>query len=226
MKFLAVIALLALCWLVGLVAFASRVASSTPAFEPPTADAIVALTGASSIRIEAAVQLLEEGKGRRLLISGVNPQARRSEVKYVARGVGRIWDCCVDLGFRAETTRGNAVETARWVEYHRYRSLIVVTADYHIPRAVLELHSTMPGVELYPYPVVTDTVNARRWWARWGDTRRITVEYCKYLAILTRELGRTVYHRFQPAPARPDAPHSPHSSPTRPSAASPSGEAS
>ena len=207
MKTLAVIVLLVLFWVFGLAAFASRVASSTPAFEPPNADAIVALTGASSIRIEAAVQLLEEGKGRRLLISGVNPQARRSEVKYVARGVGRIWDCCVDLGFRAETTRGNAVETARWVAYHHYRSLIVVTADYHIPRAILELQSTMPGVELYPYPVVTDTVNARRWWTKWGDTRRITVEYCKYLAILTRELARSTWRHIRPttAPA-PSAP--------------------
>jgi uncharacterized SAM-binding protein YcdF (DUF218 family) len=205
MKFLAVIILLVLFWLFGLAAFASRVASSTPAFEPPNADAIVALTGASSIRIEAAVQLLEEGKGRRLLISGVNPQARRSEVKYVARGVGRIWDCCVDLGFRAETTRGNAVETARWVAYHHYHSLIVVTADYHIPRAILELQSTMPGVELYPYPVVTDTVNARHWWSRWGDTRRITVEYCKYLAILTRELGRSALHQLRPARMPPSS---------------------
>jgi len=117
----------------------------------------------------------------------------------VARGVGRIWDCCVDLGFRAETTRGNAVETARWVAFHHYHSLIVVTADYHIPRAILELQSTMPGVELYPYPVVTDTVNARHWWSHWGDTRRITVEYCKYLAILTRELARSAWNHVRPA---------------------------
>jgi len=58
MKFLAVMMLLVLFWVFGLVAFASRVASSTPAFEPPNADALVALTGSSSIRIEAAVQLL------------------------------------------------------------------------------------------------------------------------------------------------------------------------
>ena len=111
MRALAALALVFALWIAGLLAFAARVAGSTPAAEPPTADAIVALTGASSVRIEAATQLLEEGKARRLLISGVNPQARRSEVKYVARGVGRIWDCCVDLGFRAENTRGNAVET-------------------------------------------------------------------------------------------------------------------
>ena len=197
MRALAVVASLILLWIVGLYTFAARVSASTPALDPPTADAIVALTGASSVRIETAVQLLEEGKGRRLLISGVNPQARRSEVKYVARGVGRIWDCCVDLGFRAENTRGNAVETARWVAFHHYKSLIVVTADYHSPRSILELKSTMPGVTLYAYPVVTDTVNTRRWWAKGEDTRRMVVEYSKYLAILGRETARTVEHRIK-----------------------------
>ena len=196
MRALAAIAIVFALWVAGLLAFAARVAGSTPAAEPPTADAIVALTGASSVRIEAATQLLEEGKARRLLISGVNPQARRSEVKYVARGVGRIWDCCVDLGFRAENTRGNAVETARWVEFHNYKSLIVVTADYHIPRAILELKSTMPGVELHPYPVVTDTVNARRWWAKPEDSRRMIVEYSKYLTILSREITRSLVKSF------------------------------
>ena len=163
MKTLAALALIALIWVVGLLAFASRIAASTPAPEPPKADAIVVLTGASTIRIEAAVQLLQQSKGKRLLISGVNPQARRSEVKDVARGVGHIWDCCVDLGFRATSTRGNAAETARWVQHYGYRDLIVVTADYHMPRSMLELKSTMPHTTLYPYPVVTDDVNARRW---------------------------------------------------------------
>jgi len=207
MRVLAAIALVCALWVAGLLAFAARVAGSTPAPEPPIADAIVALTGASSVRIEAAVQLLEAGKARRLLISGVNPQAKRSEVKYVARGVGRIWDCCVDLGFRAETTRGNAVETARWVEFHNYKSVIVVTADYHIPRAILELKSTMPGVELHPYPVVTDTVNARRWWAKPEDSRRMIVEYSKYLTILARETARAIVkslHHDAQSPPRPE----------------------
>ena len=99
-------------------------------------------------------------------------------------------------GFRAENTRGNAVETARWVEFHNYKSLIVVTADYHIPRAILELKSTMPGVELHPYPVVTDTVNARRWWAKPEDSRRMIVEYSKYLTILSREITRSLVKSF------------------------------
>jgi uncharacterized SAM-binding protein YcdF (DUF218 family) len=193
MRGLAVILLVALIWGAGLIAFADRVSASTPAPEPPAADGIVALTGSSNVRLEAATQLLDQGKARRLLISGVYKGATRADVKDVARGIGKEWDCCVDLGFHAENTRGNARETAGWVRYHDYRSLIVVTADYHMPRALLELRAAMPGVQLYPNPVVTD-LNARQWWKTSSDARRLTVEYCKYLVILGREgvlgLGR------------------------------------
>jgi uncharacterized SAM-binding protein YcdF (DUF218 family) len=171
---LAFILVLLLIWGAGLFAFASRIVASTPAPEPAHADGIVALTGSSSVRIEAAVQLLEDGKAARLLVS-------------VAHDFGRAFNCCVDLGFRAANTQGNAQETANWAAYHGYRSLIVVTADYHMPRAILELQAAMPRVALHPYPVVTSTVDARRWWRNQGDARRLVVEYCKYLVILGRE---------------------------------------
>ena len=189
---LAALGLIALLWIAGLFSFAARIVASTPAAEPARADGIVALTGASSERLEAAVRLLQEGKGKRLLISGVNPQARRSEVKDVARGVGHRWDCCVDLGMRATSTRGNATETAAWAARHGYHSLIVVTADYHIPRAMLELRSRMPDMTLRPFPVVTDTLDARRWWRHEESARRMVVEYSKFLAILGREMVRSI----------------------------------
>lgn len=187
MKSLAIILLLLLLWTVGLVAFGDRVARSTPAPDPPQADGVVALTGASALRIEAAIRLLELGKAKRLLISGVNREVRPAELRSVSKGAGRAYDCCVDLGFAARDTQGNARETATWARNHGFKSLIVVTSDYHIPRSVLELHAAMPGIELHPYPVVTDTLNARGWWRRGGDAKRLVYEYCKYLVILMRE---------------------------------------
>jgi uncharacterized SAM-binding protein YcdF (DUF218 family) len=189
MKSLALLLLLLLLWGVGLVAFGQRVAKSTPAPDPPQADGVVALTGASSLRIEAAIRLLELGKGKRLLISGVNREVRPAELRDVARGAGRAYDCCVDLGFAARDTQGNARETATWAKNHGFGSLIVVTSDYHIPRSILELHAAMPGVTLHPYPVVTD-LNAEGWWRRGGDARRLIFEYSKYLVILMREAVR------------------------------------
>ena len=187
MKSLATVAVLLMIWAVGLWAFASRVDRYAPASEPPAADAVVALTGASDVRIDAAMRLLEARKGERMLISGVSREATREDVREVAKGYGALYDCCVDLGFQAESTLGNAQETAEWARSHRFESLVVVTSDYHMPRALVELRAALPGVTLHPFPVETD-IDAQRWWADGGSARRLVLEYSKYLVVLFREL--------------------------------------
>jgi uncharacterized SAM-binding protein YcdF (DUF218 family) len=191
-KSIALVLLLLMLWGVGLLAFAARVAQSTPAAPPGKAEGIVVLTGGSSQRIEAAMRLLRQGAAERLLISGVNRDATRADIRRVARAVAApVYDCCVDLGFEAEDTIGNARETAAWARARDYDRLIVVTADYHMPRALLELHSAMPKAVLTPYPVATGELNARAWWRSYPDARRMALEYTKYLVILARE---TVLH--------------------------------
>jgi uncharacterized SAM-binding protein YcdF (DUF218 family) len=200
LKSLATLLVLLMIWSVGLMAFAARVDRYAPAPEPPAADGVVALTGASDVRIGAAMRLLEAKKGRRMLISGVYRGATRADIRDVAKGYGVLFDCCVDLGFQAESTLGNAEETAEWARGHGFRSLVVVTSDYHMPRSLVELRAALPGVPLHPYPVETD-VDAQRWWASGQSTRRITVEYCKYLVVLFRELVLSIGGE-EPRPAR------------------------
>ncbi len=187
MKSIALFLVALMIWAVGLLAFSSRIEQSTPPHEPAVADGIVVLTGKSSRRIEAAMSLLENGKARRMLVSGVDRDATRNDIRRVARAADRVYDCCVDLGFQAANTIGNAEETAGWARRHGYRSLIVVTADYHMPRSLLELRSAMPGTPLTPYPVATDELDAKTWWRKGDGARRMIVEYSKYLVILTRE---------------------------------------
>jgi uncharacterized SAM-binding protein YcdF (DUF218 family) len=188
MKGLAAILVAALIWAAGLLAFASRIEHSTPAPEPEDADGVVALTGAgSNERIRAAMRLLEDGKGKRVLVSGVNREASREDIRTAASAVRRLYDCCVDLGFEAATTVGNARETYAWAKAMRYRSLIVVTADYHMPRAMLELRAGLPNLALQAYPVATSVVDAHAWWKTGRGARLMALEYCKYLAILGRE---------------------------------------
>ena len=187
MKSLAVLLLAVVIWGVGLLAFADRAARSTPAPEPPPADAIVVLTGASTLRLETGIHLLEDGKGARLLLSGVNREATRADIQGVTKAGQRLYDCCVDLGFSATDTVGNGRETAAWADQHGYMSLIVVTAAYHMPRAMLELRAAMPDAMLTPYPVATASPDAKHWWRRGLDARRMILEYNKYLAILVRE---------------------------------------
>lgn len=186
MKFLALIGIVALIWLVGLFAFAERVRSLAPAPEPERADAIVALTGPSAERVNAAIRLLEQDKGERVLISGVNPEVRRQELRELTPGSNRLFNCCVDLGFEAETTTGNAAEIAAWARSKGYDSLIVVTSDYHMPRSLMEIRSAAPGVELTPYAVETPSLDNSRWWRAAVTARRMTLEYMKYLAVMVR----------------------------------------
>lgn len=188
MKFLALVGIVALIWLVGLFAFAERVRGLSPPPEPERADAIVALTGPSAERVNAAIRLLEQDKGERVLISGVNREVRRAELRALTPGSNRLFNCCVDLGFEAETTTGNAAEIAAWVEAKGYDSLIVVTSDYHMPRSLLEIRAAIPGVELTPYAVETPSLDDRRWWRAAVTARRMTLEYMKYLAVMGRVL--------------------------------------
>ena len=183
----AVLATLVVFWVVGLLAFAARVDRSTPAADPPVADGVVALTGGSDARISSAMLLLEQGKARRMLVSGVNPQATRADMRGVAKADQRIYDCCVDLGYQATDTVGNARETAHWARAYDYRTLILVTSDFHMPRALLELKGALPEDEIIPFPIRTTELDAKHWWRSRSGVRRMVIEYCKYLVIATRQ---------------------------------------
>jgi uncharacterized SAM-binding protein YcdF (DUF218 family) len=186
MKALVAGLVLVLAWISGLFAFADRVQRMSPAPAPLQADGIVALTGGSDLRLKAATDLLEAAKGRRLLVSGVNPVATRQDLWTVTGASKPLFDCCIDLGFTAADTIGNARETAEWARAMRYRSLILVTADYHMPRAMVELEAALPGVRVTPYPVATPDLDANRWLDDSRSATRMTREYSKYLVALAR----------------------------------------
>lgn len=149
------------------------------------ADGIVALTGGAE-RLSDALRLLAAGGGKRLLISGVHPATTENELARAQPDYAPWARCCVDLGRRALNTAGNAVETKRWVERHQFRSLIVVTSGYHMPRTMMELAREMPDVALIPHPVVTDRLRGEPWWRDWATAKLMGGEYVKYVAALVR----------------------------------------
>lgn len=150
-----------------------------------SADGIVVLTGGAS-RIQDAVELLAAGRGKRLLISGVNPSTTPLDMTKQVPDFARLSACCIDLGHQAQNTLGNAVETSRWASARGFRSLIVVTSSWHMPRALMELQREMPDVTLIPYPVVTDRMRDQSWWSSPQAARLLVYEYLKYLASLAR----------------------------------------
>lgn len=149
------------------------------------AEGVVALTGGAD-RVTDALSLLARGEADRLLISGVNASTSGDEIVRLAPQARTFLECCIDLGYAAENTVGNAVETSRWARVHNIRSLIVVTSNYHMPRALAEIGHAAPGVELVAYPVVTERARTGDWWANGQRLRLVLAEYLKYVVTLAR----------------------------------------
>ena len=173
-------------WLLGLgfVLFATSVMRE-PESQDVAADGIVVLTGGQT-RIAEGARLLSAGRAQRLLISGVNQKIGRASLLKLSGLKDETFSCCVDLGYAALDTIGNAAETRRWAEALRYRRLIVVTASYHMPRSLAELARAMPDVELIPHPVKPDGLRRTLWWLDPGATRLIASEYLKFLPAAAR----------------------------------------
>ncbi len=149
------------------------------------ADGIVALTGGAS-RISDAVELLAAQQGRRLFISGVNPTTSLTELSRLNPEFEKWFACCTELGREALNTTGNAQEIARWSRERGYRSLIVVTSAWHMPRALVELKRELSGIDLIPYSVVSDRMRDEPWWSSLHTARLLMLEYVKYLATCAR----------------------------------------
>lgn len=177
-------ALLFVAVALGFVGFLSqlRVAQSMPS---ANADGIVVLTGGSS-RVSDAMELLAIGYGKRLLISGVHYANSLSDISRSLPDSDSLLQCCVDLDHSAVNTRSNATETRRWVQQRGFQSLIVVTSNYHMPRAIVELSHALPDITLIPFAVVGETWREEPWWTNAITMRLLLLEYAKYLAAEVR----------------------------------------
>jgi len=173
----------------GFVLFAASV-MRTPVAANEKADAIVVLTGGQQ-RIEESARLLKDGYGARLLISGVNTRTGQSDLIRLSGLDAATFNCCVDLGYTALDTIGNASETQTWANAHRYRSLIVVTSNYHMPRTLVELSRTLPNVRLIPHVVTPTTFDTEAWWLSPVTMRNLVAEYVKFLP----SAARFAFHR-------------------------------
>jgi len=144
------------------------------------ADGIVVQTGGTA-RVSDALELLASGRGKRLLITGVNPGTTTGDIARQVVDYDRVIACCVDLDYSALNTLGNAMQARHWTVEHGFHSLIVVTSAYHMPRALAELSHQLPDVALIPFPVVSDRLRIEPWWSTGTTTRLVLSEYLKYL---------------------------------------------
>jgi uncharacterized SAM-binding protein YcdF (DUF218 family) len=183
----AIVAALAMAFVAAAIGFVGFISQMRSAETRPfrTADGIVVLTGGSS-RVSDAMELLADGYGKRLLISGVHPTSPASDISRSVSDHQSLMSCCVDLDRSAVNTRSNAAETRRWARERGFKSLIVVTSNYHMPRAIVELRHAMPDVTLIPFAVVGDKWRDEPWWTSGTTMRLLLSEYVKYVAAEVR----------------------------------------
>ena len=189
------IAFLAALMAAGFIGFANSLEREERPLEIE-AESVVALTGGSD-RVFEAAGLLARRQAHRLLITGVNPMTHGAALERILPISRELFECCVDLGYQAQDTEGNARETRDWMQRRALRGpLIVVTSNYHMPRALLELQAALPGVELHPYPVVSEHVRVESYLEDRRVLRLLLREYFKYL----RALGRTRWEALSHSP--------------------------
>lgn len=135
-------------------------------------DGIIVLTGGSG-RLETGLTLLQNGAGNRLLLSGVHQSVTPSTLAEVSGFAPDIFVCCVDLDYQSESTVDNAAAATEWVRANGYRSIYLVTSDYHMPRSLVLFQAEMPDILITAHPVATDI-----------SPRGLVMEYNKYLVTL------------------------------------------
>ena len=170
---------LVVIFVLGFVVFATFVMRTLPDI-PKQADGIVVLTGGPE-RIITAARLLREGRAKWMLISGVNRQTSKADILRLSKLDPKLFACCVTLGYIAQNTRGNAIEARNWQRGNSFKSLIIVTAAYHMPRSLIELYRRMPDVKLIPYSVMPKRLRNQSWWLQGDSVRLLAYEYIKFL---------------------------------------------
>lgn len=166
-------------WLIGFLLFTVWVATAKPPDPPPKVDGIVSLTGGDD-RVGAGLQLLASKAAPLMLISGAGRGTYLGDFTADDAEAATKFGGAITVGHQAETTLGNAVEMARWARAHHMSSLLIVTADYHMPRAMLLIEAKLPNVALVAYPVrppaMTHVFTS-------ATLRMLAVEYSKYVVV-------------------------------------------
>jgi uncharacterized SAM-binding protein YcdF (DUF218 family) len=186
-------------WVVGLAVFIVGSVLVRGDAQSPT-DAVVVLTG-GRLRLESGLAVLDEGKAKKLFISGVNPRVDRDLLMRLLGARAEQEACCIVLGREADNTLGNARETASWMHDQGYRSLRLVTSWYHMRRSLLEFSRAMPRTTVVAHPVFAHHIDPEGWWGPHGAISIVVGEYHKYLAAWLRPLFEIAYPRSSSLPA-------------------------
>lgn len=185
-KLVFLIILLLMIWVFGFVAFTASVLLMRPASPIEKTDSIVVLTGGKN-RIETGLALFSEHLAPELFITGVHEHVTKEDLINRHTGLA-LPSCCITIGYKATTTTGNANEVAEWLRDRKFKTITLVTSNYHMPRAMLEFRRAVPDISIIAYPVVQagDAPTDRHFWIVTAEEYHKTV--FRFFDIIIRSL--------------------------------------
>ncbi len=175
-----ILGIVCLVWFCGLIIFLNKI----PIYQPQVnniADAAIVLTGGDK-RIEEGVKILQEHKVKKMFITGVNQRIRnKKEIPYIEE-LNKVHN--IEIGREALTTNGNALEAKEWIQQNNIKTIKLVTANYHMPRSVLEFKHHLPDISIESHPVFPDKFDISKWWYDKNTLTLVLKEYTKYIYVL------------------------------------------
>jgi len=170
--------LMSLCY--GLFDFLGKIPSKQYTVSTNQSDGIIVLTGGNN-RLKQGIKLLINKKAKKLFVSGVYRGNDVRRLLAIQKQNPEEVLCCINIGYNATSTHGNAKETAEWVKNLKYKSIRLVTANYHMPRSLVLFRSAMPDIRIIPHPVYPPKFKYNKWWLSGRTVNLVISEYFKYI---------------------------------------------
>lgn len=172
-----------LLWGTGFIVFTAAIYYMGEPHQPDKIDGAIVLTGGTN-RVSKGLDLLAEGRISHLLVSGVHKDVDIRDIMTIWGKKDNVPPCCITLGREAGNTIGNAQEARKWIDHEKLQKVYIITANYHMPRALLEFNHQIPSIKIIPFPVQPENFDPRQY-IFW---RTDFVEYHKMLLTIYRIL--------------------------------------
>jgi len=160
---------------------------------PKRASNIVILTGGSN-RIRDGLKIIKNLESSaiintKLLISGTGKGFTISNVKKLLpknKSLNLFLKCCIELDKKSKNTHSNAIETLKWAKKNNIKTFILITSNYHMPRAALEFKAQMPNFEIITHPITPKKHDISNWMHSFETFSLIFIEYSKFLIAISK----------------------------------------
>lgn len=157
-----------LLWAIAYALFVFHVYNKYSKTDTYETDAIIVLTGGQN-RIDTALTIFDKSKTDKLFITGVHKDVSKEDILQMWHGKTPLKECCITLGQKAKTTRGNALETQEWLEDQQsIKTITLITSAYHMDRALLEFKHALKNknISITTHPVIdnSNTLKSLSFW--------------------------------------------------------------